>query len=280
MDGRREAASPDMVIFDVDGVLLDTSQSFPRVIEAVLLWAWTRVLDRAADCEGFSPLHFEACKTHPSFNDDYDIAWAIINCAAASGSPSLRESLPSPGEWKNIIEEHCRDDISSFVRDTFGETVRRDEVRRACEELYYGCDYLDSLGRPALHITRRGGMWEREFPLFRAHWSAIPLPVGLYTGRTREELDLALKLLHWEDFPPSMAVTSDSGILKPSPEGLALLCTRGGASFPLFLGDTESDRRTMHLFGRGLFHAIGSMIPGEKAFPSPHHVLRELKLLP
>ena len=212
----------DIIVFDVDGVLVDASRSYPRVIARSLLWAWIRVLGRIPDCEGFTYEHFAASKTHPAFNDDYDIAWAFINCTAASSFPSLADSLPSPPEWREKIEG-CRDgDIEGWVRRSFGERVPRAAVRKVCEEMYFGCDEYEALGETPLYTTRRGGLWEEETSLVSFHWSDLPVVSAIYTGRPRSELSLALKLIGWTDFPGDLTITPDDGITKPSPPKLKL----------------------------------------------------------
>ncbi|HPR91010.1 MAG TPA: HAD family hydrolase, partial [Synergistaceae bacterium] len=116
--------------------------------------------------------------------------------------------------------------------------------------------------------------WENERPMITISWSTLPVPAGIYTGRTAKELKLALKRLQWEDFPDSMIITSDSGVTKPSPRGLEILCQTARASKPLFLGDTESDRQTLHAFGKGTFAAIGGFLSDAKfAFPDPEEAL-------
>ena len=85
--------------------------------------------------------------------------------------------------------------------------------------MYFGGDGYESLGLALRYTTRRGGLWEEETPLADFHWRDLPLPAGIYTGRTRAELALGLKVIGWEDFPPRMVVSSDDGILKPSPWG-------------------------------------------------------------
>ncbi len=102
---------PDLIVFDVDGVLVDASRSYPRLVSRALLWGWTRVLGNIPDSEGFSYQHFSATKTHPAFNDDYDIAWAALNCAASRGTPSLAASLPSPEEWRSLLDGCTGTDI-------------------------------------------------------------------------------------------------------------------------------------------------------------------------
>ncbi len=272
-------SAPDMIVFDVDGVLVDTSGSYPRVVSRALLWGWTRVLGNIPDCEGFSARHFAATKTHPAFNDDYDIAWAALNCAASRGSSSLSESLPSPGEWRSLLDGCTGFDVVSWVRSAFGETVLRKAVRQACEEMYFGCEEYEAMGEIPLYTTRRAGLWEEDRPLASFSWRDLPLPAGIYTGRPLRELRLALRLLNWEDFPAAFIVTPETGISKPSPDGLALLCERASASTPLFLGDAESDRQTSRAFGKGFFAPLGDFLPGVRGYETPAEALKDFGLL-
>ena len=271
MERPRCSTTHDIIVFDVDGVLVDTSRSYFEVIVQALDWAWTSLINGVVDCEGFSERHFATTKTHPAFNDDYDIAWAIINCAATAQNPSLAQSLPAPEEWRLLLDGCKESDVPSWIRSTFGEQIPRDTVRRECEELYFG---VTTNEKHTALLSPRKGLWENERPMITIPWSAIPVPAGIYTGRTAKELELALKRLHWEDFPDSMIITSDSGVTKPSPRGLEILCHTSHASTPLFLGDTESDRQTVHAFGRGTFSDIGNFLSdAEFAFPCPEDAL-------
>lgn len=273
-------AYPDILVFDVDGVLVDASRSYPCVVAQSLLWAWIKVLGRIPDCDGFSLRHFSITKTHPAFNDDYDIAWAFINCVAARNTPSLSKSLPSPEEWRDLLDGCVNFDIADWVSRTFSETVPRETMRQVCEEMYFGCDEYEAIGETPLFTTRRRGLWEEERPLVSFHWKDLPLPVAIYTGRPLKELHLALKLIGWDDFPLCLAVTPDSGITKPSPLGIAMLCEKTGTSSPLFLGDTESDRQALRAFGSGRFAAIGDYLPEEhRRYPRPEDALRDAGII-
>lgn len=155
-------SKPDMIVFDVDGVLVDASRSYPEVVSRALLWGWTRVLGNIPDSEGFSYRHFSATKTHHAFNDDYDIAWAALNCAASRGTPSLAASLPSPEEWRSLLDGCTGTDIVSWVRSAFGETVLREPLRQACEEMYFGWDEYEAMGEIPLYTTRRAGLGKKN----------------------------------------------------------------------------------------------------------------------
>ncbi|HOV29409.1 MAG TPA: hypothetical protein PLY83_04920 [Synergistales bacterium] len=253
----------DLLVFDVDGVLIDTRRSYPLVIRAAIQLGWRKMLGLKTDCTGFSFEHFRVSKRHPGFNDDYDIAWALLSVAAArarvSKDPRLSRSMPSPEEWESTLKEFPPADVVQHTCSRFGDPVGRDRFRDVCEELYLGEHFSGSEKFTAL----KRGLWHQEKPLLDVHWSELPLPVAIYTGRFLPELKLALIRLGWEDFPPDRVVTPETGISKPSPDGFSRLCQVTGTRFPIYFGDTESDRESLRRFGRGVFVSIGGMLPEE-----------------
>jgi phosphoglycolate phosphatase-like HAD superfamily hydrolase len=253
----------DLLVFDVDGVLIDTRASYPSVIRAAIQWGWTFMVGGKTDCTGFSMDHFRISKRHPGFNDDYDIAWVLLTVAAASarlsGELRLSRSMPSPDRWESVLEEFPPSGIADHARSRYGDPVDRNTLRSICEEMYLGEHFTGKLRR-----TKVGrGLWHEEKPLLSCHWADLSLPAAIYTGRFLPELELALARLGWQDFPKERVVTPESGISKPSGEGFARLCRMTGTRTPIYFGDTESDRESLRRFGRGAFVAIGNVLQEE-----------------
>ncbi len=234
----------DALIFDIDGVLLDVTKSFPEVIRRCVADGWEKFCGGVTDCEGYGPEHEWVMKRHGSFNDDYDLAWTLLSMAAASGEKLLSRALSSPERLAEELADF-RAPLVEWVLGKYGGLVPRDESRAMCAVLYGGADSLYKLEKPML--TRR--------------WDELGLPVAIYSGRNAYEWELAKKALDWEDFPDERIIHSDHGILKPSPEGLEILCERIGASSPVFFGDTASDMKAQAAFGRGRFAAVGRLLP-------------------
>ena len=253
----------DLLVFDVDGVLIDTRASYPSVIRAAIQWGWSVMLGGKTDCTGFSMDHFRVSKRHPGFNDDYDIAWVLATVAASSarrsGDLRLSRAMPSAGQWESILEGFPPSGIVAHTRSRYGDPIGRDALRALCEEMYLGEKFT---GKDRRTKSRRG-LWHEEKPLLACHWSDLSLPVGIYTGRFLPELELALARLGWQDFPGERVVTPETGISKPSGEGFARLCRVTGTGSPVYFGDTESDRESLRRFGRGTFVAIGGLLTGE-----------------
>lgn len=93
------------------------------------LFTWQDV-----DCTAFSYDHFYANKTHPAFNDDYDIAWALLSIAASKKTKSLKEAFPTIEHWKEILRSIQGDEVISWVYANFQQSIPREVVRQLCEK--------------------------------------------------------------------------------------------------------------------------------------------------
>lgn len=255
----------DLLIFDVDGVLIDTSLSFPMVVKDSIQWIWQNILNYTMDGTGFTLDHFYAAKQHEAFNDDYNIAWAFLCAILSQETKNFKDAVPPVNQWERLLIRCDGNNVTEWVIKEFGERISRSMVRRICEEFYFGSeDVMSITGRSPLFIKSSKGYWKREKPQISCHWKKLPLPSGIYTGRSKDEMNLALSLLGWEDFPNERIVTPESGITKPSPKGIEFLCSLFNASYPLYFGDAESDRKSLESFGKGVFIAIGPTLLGQE----------------
>ncbi|HOU32008.1 MAG TPA: HAD family hydrolase [Synergistaceae bacterium] len=265
----------DGLIFDIDGVLLDISDSYFPMMREVLRRLAEGVSAPLRSGEEFSRDHLRVAKKHPAFNDDYDIPWVFFSFR----EHALRRGDPADVRaWEEALSL-CPPDPSEalvWVQNQWAGRLSRDWVRILCDRLYFGDAYRRV--RPESDCTGLGpGFWSEERALIHRPWRSLPLPSAIYTGRSRGELDLVFEKLGWEDFPRGNTVTADDGILKPSPEGLILMAQRLGASFPLYFGDTESDLLAHRSFGRGVFVAVGSVLTEWRPrYPSAEEALRDL----
>lgn len=239
--------APDSIIFDVDGVLLDVRKSFPEVIRLCILEGWKLFCGGTVDDVGYTKEHEQILKRHHAFNDDYDIAWTLLTMSAKTNNPFLSKSFPSPQKLKEELKSFSGT-LQDWVLSRYGNLVPRLEVRKYCNDLYAG-------------TSEKMGLYNLETPMVNCHWSELPLPVGIYTGRNLAEFELAKKSLNWEDFPMDLVIHYDSGIEKPSAEGLRILSEKMRSTNPYFLGDTASDMISHSSYGIGKFLAIGDLLP-------------------
>lgn len=248
------------IVFDVDGVLVDTSRSFPEVVSGAVNFCARFTPGLESVPLTFSKEHYIKAKINPMFNDDYDIAWTFLSWAASNIASISREGRTDPEEWGSAIGK-CMLDPLIWVPQVFGPVVDRNAVRKTCEEMYFGDDLIASAIKPDTIHSRLSGLWKNEQPCLSANWRSLGKPVGIYTGRNRQELQLALRLLDWEDFPSDHCITVDDGVKKPSPEGLFRLEKILDVLEIFFFGDSESDRKAFEAYGKGKFFPIGNLFP-------------------
>jgi phosphoglycolate phosphatase-like HAD superfamily hydrolase len=252
--------SPDCIVFDVDGVLVNSKTSYQEVIRMLVEREWKKA-GFLVDAAGYSPEMNGVLKNHGSFNDDYDIAWTLLNIAFASGSEKLSEALPPPVKMAEILAPY-KGECAGWIPKLAGIRFDIAAVRIWGQELYIG-----SGGEP--------GRWTSDRPALTADWKRLPLPAYVYTGRDLKEWRLAKKTLSWPDFPDERAVQTDMGIKKPSAKGLEYICREFGRERPVYFGDTAADKMSHDEFGRGWFAAIGDSIPdAEMKFPDVKTALR------
>ena len=253
----------DSLIFDVDGVLLNVEKSFPEVIRQGVLRGW-RLWGGQADCEGYGAEHEWVLKRHGAFNDDFDLTWALLCICAASGESRLSDAFPTPQKLAAEVSTLRDGDVVSWVLSRYGEGVSRGTIRRMCHDLYQG-------------TAEEEGLFRLEIPMLRRSWRDLPLPVGIYTGRCVSEWKLAQESLNWQDFPLERVIHSETGVLKPSPKGLEILCERMGVKSPLFFGDTASDMMAGLAFSGCQFVAVGGLLPeAQLKFVDTESALAEL----
>jgi phosphoglycolate phosphatase-like HAD superfamily hydrolase len=259
---KEKERNPDCLVFDVDGVLLSSTASYQEVIRLLVEEQWLKH-GFDADRPGYSCELNVVLKNHGSFNDDYDITWTLLNIASSRKASLLSEAIPSPEELEKIISG-CGKSCIEWLPTHFPIIFDHEEIRSRGQDIFTG-------------ENGASGVWKRDRSLLEAHWRLLPLPVYIYTGRDLKEWRLAQASLNWLDFPDDRAIHVDTGMKKPSPEGLEYICRKFGHKRPMFFGDTMSDKLAFDAFGHGWFIAIGDMLPdAELRFPDVTTALSSL----
>lgn len=261
----RRAAMPmlseiDGIIFDVDGVLIDVSESIQlvhgetarRVFEGM---GWT-------NCEGMvTPADVDAFKHAGGFNNDWDVAaaWMLLCllksrqtgccdgvqlsalaptlCEFADGLAEVGGRLSSAVE---TVRAMCGPDDWSAIESLWDRTALVGMFQEVysgdmCPEVYgFQPKFVQG---PGLNHRDRPILDKRNLPL---------LKLGIATGRTGGETRAAVKLLGWQDvFAADSLITEDDGFLKPDPRILDLAIQRTGARLAMYIGDTPDDMLTV-----------------------------------
>lgn len=252
------AFAPDSLIFDIDGVLINVERSFPEMVRLSILHLWETLCKGISDGTAYTPAHDRVLKLDGAFNDDYDIIWTMLSMSLSTGEKKITDAFPTPEKLENELET-LSGGLHKWVKERYTDSVPQDRIREYAASLY------------------TGGLYKDETLMVRRHWRDMPLPTAIYSGRNRVEWELAKESLGWQDFPDELVIHADSGILKPSPEGLEILSVRLKSERPAFFGDTASDSQAQEAFGRGYFVGVGKLMKDQKIYcDSPETVLAEL----
>ncbi len=220
----------DGLILDMDGVLLDTVPSFTACVVQT-----ARACSEPPGLWGdWSEADVERLRLSGGFNNDWDGAAAMALLGPASGPgdgwarecAALRASGGGPGAVVSRVGAGRWDAMRASVVPAF-------------QRLYAGPRSLDLYG---LVPTEPAGLCERERPLATlSDLEEFGLPVGIFTGRTREETQLGMERLGLRLPPGRVVCDTEARFRKPRPDGLLALAKALGARRPLYVGDTVDD---------------------------------------
>ena len=256
-------AKIDAILFDIDGVLLDVSESFrAATIETVQYFA-VHSLGLEDTGKLLEVEDVEAFKFAGGFNDDWD-----LTCAAAAlvvgkwtqtearDTASLRAAGPSWTEFTDALKRKSGGivEAESFVLEMLNPTQRREFARswntrlvtRLFQEFYAGDDACKKLYGFEPETIHGHGYYQREVPLIDPTLTPPNLKLGVVTGRHNAEAELGLR--HAKMFnrlKPQGWITPENGAKKPDGRTLAMARDALGFSFGLFIGDIMDDLKTV-----------------------------------
>ncbi|MFC1747162.1 HAD family hydrolase [Candidatus Neomarinimicrobiota bacterium] len=218
----------DAIIFDVDGVLVDTSKSFSyAVVDAVR---------EATGSERFTPREVDLLKQIRGFNNDWHVAIA-------------------GGAWITFQQNR---EFEAFVTDidqaggglaglhtVVGEQVDNgfaEQLTRLSQEAYAGQTACIRLYGFEPETIRVPGRWREEVPLLSEYqMQSLKDRIAILTGRGFAEMELAFEVLGWR-LPSDRVACSDNPIFdKPNPVKFLGLLGRMMARRALYVGDSRDD---------------------------------------
>ena len=217
----------DAYIFDVDGVLIDHSNSF---IPSIVLAVKTILND-----DTFNQEHVFEIKSFKNFNNDWDTAIAGYCWRKFHSSENLSDYLEKVNELgsgiigvrntSNELTSELEEHLIRLVKESYGGTT-------ACKKLY---------GFYPTTILKKG-FWNNETPMVSYNKIKPFLQkLAIFTGRNKEEMELGFEILKWRIDDKMLAVSDLPELNKPNPKKLIPLIENLNCKNPLFVGDTEDD---------------------------------------
>ncbi|HEY7350324.1 MAG TPA: HAD family hydrolase [Ktedonobacterales bacterium] len=260
----------DSAVFDVDGVLIDTSRSYRLSVIATTeyivgerLGLWSRAAER-------DPLvtleDVRAFKLAGGFNNDWDLAFTLTALCTARrrewrGQPEAARSLT---DWAAQAHEAVQRGQSgiAWARATVPASAQPtyDLAQTVHDEFYWGAELLrELLRRVPRYVPHAPGLVRNEETLMPASLLEDLAKQGarrfaLITGRVSAEVPWAVRLLNerigsgssrrfssqWGRSPFEHIISGDE-IAKPDPRALALTAQRLETRAGLYVGDTADD---------------------------------------
>lgn len=252
----------DAIVFDVDGVLLDISQSFRAVITDTVQYFAVHSLGLADTGPLLSAAEAELFKFAGGFNDDVDLTHAALYLilgkwakGAGKDTASVRDAGPGWAEYTAQIKRAGGglQRAEGCVLEMLNPTQRREfalhwhpkQATRLFQEMYGGHDACAELYGFQPEYIRDDGYYRREKVLIDPALLPAGLKFGLVTGRTVAETRLAMRTANLTSkIPESAWVTSE---VAKKPDGAVLFHARERMSFKtaLYIGDTMDDLATV-----------------------------------
>jgi HAD superfamily hydrolase (TIGR01548 family) len=259
------AATPDpeglagraaTVVFDVDGVLVDTSDSYRRTIRETV----ERVHETSVDPEAV-----ERFKEAGGFNDDWELTEALsayVLARQAGYDETVADhaaAVSAAGGGLAGSRAVLRRALPVAARERVETEVDPEGLRRLFQRLYLGHDrYRELEGDPGsvetaygLDADDAGYVDDERVLVSSATLAAVEerFEVAVFTGRPSAEAAIALDRVGL-DLPEERVVTMDSHHPgKPDPAGLVALADRTDAAVVAYVGDTVDDVRAARRAG-------------------------------
>ncbi|PQV64402.1 haloacid dehalogenase superfamily, subfamily IA hydrolase, TIGR01548 [Abditibacterium utsteinense] len=255
--------SCDAILFDIDGVLLDVSQSFRAAICDTLQFFCVNHLELTDNHPLLTSEETEFFKFAGGFNDDCDLTNAAVMLIAAKmaqtdarDTQSIHEMAPTWREYTDAIkraggglvraEGVILEMLTSGQRRNFALAINFKLVTRLFQEFYAGdeaCHELYGFKPEYVHVD---GYYKRETLLIDPSLLPAKLKYGVVTGRSIPETRLALsqaKLL--QKIPENGWITPEIGFKKP--DGHTLILARDRLDFKngVYIGDIMDDLKTV-----------------------------------
>ncbi|AIF69195.1 hydrolase [Palaeococcus pacificus DY20341] len=222
------------LIFDVDGVLIDVSESYDLATKFTVEYFLKELgREKAIDVEIIRKLRRKG-----AFGDDFKVSEALILFALN-------------GDVEGFVERFPEGEGIKWVRERFGTIVEPEEIERIFNTFYLGEHYKE-------RAFEFDGLWKKEKPIVRKELlekAGERFKLGVVTGRNKLELKLAEELIgfHFEN-----AVTREFYV-KPDPKALWHL-TKGEEG--IYIGDTVNDGLLVENYKKEYGKDFGFMMIG------------------
>ena len=248
-------ASPDAIVFDVDGVLVETQGSYIEAVARTVQWLLVHDLALVDYGPAVDAATIRAWKRAGHWNDDWDLSYALYEwLSAASGTTTAQRRL-SAGD----------PDAAARVERPI-DRARWERIRGIFEEIYSGTPVATARYGVIPRVRQERGLAETERVLLEAgllrELALLGMEkVGIVTGRTRPDWEAVRARM---PLPVETAVATMEDGRKPDVAPLRKVVTALASRAFIAVGDTLSD---LEMVVR--WNASASGVPGTAVMLCP-----------
>lgn len=251
----------DVMIFDMDGVLIDVHHSYPIVISKAVDH-FLREHGFRGDETAVTPAETAYFKAAGGFNSDWGLAQGVsliylvkAELAGARQIEGLRSLSPDMATIARAAGQYggglagLNTALSHLIEPRDLERVKEEwdcaRITRLAQEFYAG-DRAKTVFGVSNDTISGDGLMLSERPLIdRMSLLNAPFRYGLYTGRNRGEVQTAFEMADLDGVFDELAVmTETSGIRKPDPAGLFRVHRALRPKLMIYAGDNLDDWQT------------------------------------
>jgi len=279
---RQYIKAVDLIVFDIDGVLIDTSESFIATIVTTTKYYINEMLNLPVDPGNISKNDVMKFKEHSGFNNDWDLTTAMISYHLymhknSADGITLDRFLDMVDEYggsldglRKVIAENAAPELAAWIT----THVDEEKIRRTFQEFYAGTKYCEQLYGFVPEIHDGAGSIEKERILLDTtllrKWRR---KTGILTGRMKNETEAALSMLKLENIDRDLVEYCDYILPdKPHPAKIERILDRADSRNALYIGDSIDDYLTVvnyNKIGKSRNLQFGLVAGRIDSFPAP-----------
>ncbi len=255
---KKTLAQFNFLILDIDGVVVDVTHSFRRVISLTTQYVIETFLGSKVQLELITYSDTQLFKQHLGFNNDWELTYAAILFYWPFFQDKKLKTVGEIKAWHKQLASWLREVERqggglSGARKLLNQsgsvgksevTISFDFVKQIFQEYYGGEDWCERLyGFKPKYIKAKGLINQEKILLNKETLSPFLPNIGMITGRTKEEAEVALELAGLEKHIPAGWLIYDDGASKkkPDPNLLKKLLAQRPNLKAIYLGDTMDD---------------------------------------
>ena len=259
----------DTLIFDIDGVLIDVQDSFRNAVCQTVQFYFKKILKFSGSQKLIIPEETEYFKMAGGFNNDWDLTSAVILFYLWKAEEKKTQDMKRLRNEKPDLKTYCTKILppgggliksieliqqKKDLKEKIFSLWNRELVTKIFKEIYAGEDNCFNVYKFYPSIIKTEGLIKKEKVIFNQKKKCFlqKYSIGILTGRTDEEAEIALKNLNWMDFiTDKQKMTANNVLSKPNPEGLKNLSVNLKTKLGLYIGDIRDDMLTVKNYNHG-----------------------------